>query len=142
MKTKKRIILTLVVCLLWMTIILPWASAEIIFLPQSSTLIDFSYVVPSPLGNGRIDTTAYVESNISVDQLGFSYIRLQELRNGTWITVKSVSSKYTYSARSHSYTFTYYGTSGMSYRAQAGYCATDGSLTETRSSTSGTITCN
>jgi hypothetical protein len=139
---KKRILVALIACMLTMTILLPCASAESIFSPQASVLIDSSYVEPNPMGSGRIDVTASIEANYSVDQLGFSYIRLQEYRNGAWTTVKSVSSKYVYSSISHMYSFTYYGTAGMSYRAQAGYLAKDGSVTETRSSTSGTITCN
>jgi 4-amino-4-deoxy-L-arabinose transferase-like glycosyltransferase len=142
MKSQKRILVALVACLLCMTTILPWAGAEIIFLPQSSQLIDSAYVYPDPQGSGRVDAVAYIHCYEVADSLGFSYIRLQENRNGTWVTVKSTSSKYAANTKYFQYSITYYGTPGMSYRAQAGFIAIDGSLTETRSSTSETITCD
>ncbi len=141
MKNRKRILVTLIACLLLMTTFLPWASAEIIFLPQSSVLIFNYYVNISTSGGGKIDTTALIECEQSVDSLGFSYIRLQELRNGTWTTVKSVTSKYAYNASRYMYTFTYYGTPGVSYRAQAGFYAADSGITETRTDTSDVKTC-
>jgi hypothetical protein len=124
-----------------MTIIFPYASAEIIFFPQTSQLISSKDVGVDPKGNGRIDTIATITSTYTVDSLGFSYIRLQENQNGTWVTVKSVLSKYVANTYSYQYSFTYYGTPGMSYRAQAGFSATDNGITETRTSTSGSATC-
>ncbi len=141
MKNQKRILVVLVAFLLCMMTFLPWASAEIIFFPQAATLISSSDVYPDPQGSGRVDAVAYINCTRTVDSLGFSYIRLQEYRSGTWVTVKSVSSKYTANAPSYMYSFTYYGTPGMNYRAQAGFSATDNGITETRSSTSETVTC-
>jgi hypothetical protein len=141
MKSQKRILVALVACLLSLTIILPWASAEIIFFPQSYELISSAYVVPDPQGSGMIEAEATISCTRVVDNLGFSYIRLQENRNGTWVTVKSTTSKFSTNAAYYQYTITYYGTPGMSYRAQAGFSATDSGITETRSSTSGSVTC-
>lgn len=142
MKSQKRILVALVACLLCITTILPWASAEMIFYPQTTLMIDSANVEPYPMGGGRIDTTATIVCARSVDSLGFPYIRLQEYRNGSWVTVKSVSSKYTSNTSTYTYIMTYYGTPGMSYRAQAGFSATDNAITETRSDTSSSITCN
>ncbi len=142
MKTQKRITVVLIICLLCTTLFLPLASAEIIVFPQSSALISTTDVYIDPKGSGKIYTEAYIICTRAADSLGFNYIRLQEYRNGTWVTVKSVSSKYTANATQYTYSFTYYGTPGMSYRSQAGFSATDSGITETRSSTSGTITCN
>lgn len=141
MKITKRILVALFSCLLCLMIILPYASAEIIFMPQTSLLISTADVEATPQGGDRIDTIARIFCTRSVDSLGFTYIRLQENRNGTWTTVKSVTSKYSSNASSYSYSFTYYGTPGLDYRAQAGFSATDGGVTETRSSTSATRTC-
>ncbi len=142
MKTQKRILVALVACLLWMMTFLPWASADIIFQPQAAEMIGTTNVIAKPQGGGRIDAAATINCNYPVDTLGFSYIRLQELRSGTWTTVKSVASKYSYNASTYSYTFTYYGTPGMQYRTQAGFYAHEGIDTETCSETSNTITCN
>jgi hypothetical protein len=141
MKNHKRILAALVACLLCMTALLPWASAEIIFLPQASDIISSAYVSPAPKGGGLIETTATIVCAFPVDSLGFTYIRLQENQNGTWVTVKSVTSKYDSNTTSYQYAFTYYGTPGMSYRATAGFYARDGVTTETRSGTSAAVTC-
>ena len=87
MKSQKRILVTLVACLLCMTTIIPWASAEMIFYPQSSQMISSVSVAPYALGSGRIDTVATINCIGSVDNLGFTYIRLQENRDGSWVTV-------------------------------------------------------
>lgn len=142
MKSQKRILVALIACLLWMVTLLPCASAEIVISPQSSQLISSANVSADPQGSGRIDITAHISCYNVADSLGFSYIRLQENRNGTWTTVKSVTSKYTANELQYTYSFTYYGTPGLDYRAQAGFTATRGSVTETRSSTSAVRTCN
>lgn len=141
MKTQKRVLVALVACLLWMMTFLPLASAEIIFFPEAAEMISMIDVDAIPKGSGKIDTVATISCSYPVDALGFSYIRLQELRNGTWTTVKSVASKYAANASTYSYTFTYYGTPGMQYRAQAGFYAQDGIDSETRSKTSSESTC-
>lgn len=141
MKTQKRVLVALVACLLWMMTLAPLASAEIIFFPEAAEMINSSVADADPLGNGRIDVSGFILCNLSVDTLGFSYIRLQELRNGTWTTVKSVASKYSANASTYSYSFTYYGTPGMQYRAQVGFYVNDGGVTETCSDTSATRTC-
>ncbi len=141
MKNQKRILVVLVSCLMFSMILIPCASAELIILPRSSEMIKISSVQATPLGGGRIDTQATIESTYVVDSLGFSYIRLQELQGSTWTTVKSVSSKYASNTSRYTYTFTYYGTPGSKYRAQAGFYVSDGADTETSSKTSSQITC-
>jgi hypothetical protein len=141
MKSPKRILVALVAFLLCMTTFLPLASAEIIFMPQSSQLIDLAEVSADPQGGGSMKATARIYCYDAADNLGFSYIRLQELRDGSWVTVKSVTSKYTSNARTYVYSFTYYGTTGLDYRAQAGFYAKDYAVTETCSSTSAVRTC-
>lgn len=141
MRKSKCVLVTLVTFLLCMAVFLPYAGAEIIFFPQTSQLISGTDVGADSKGSGRIDTVASITTRIAVDSLGFSYIRLQELRDGSWVTVKSVSSKYVANTYSYQYSFTYYGTPGMSYRAQAGFSATDNGINETRSSTGGSFIC-
>ncbi len=141
MKSQKCIMVALVACFLCMTTFLPWASADIIISPQASALINSTEVSADAQGSGRIDASAFILCTHAVDVCGFAYIRLQELRNGTWTTVKSTASKYTSNASTYSYTLTYTGTPGVQYRTQAGFVAQEGASTETRSRTSATITC-
>lgn len=141
MKSLKHILVAFVACLLFMTTILHCAIADIIISPQAAVLISSSYVYPDCQGSGRVDAAATVSCTRVVDSLGFSYIRLQEKRDGIWVTVKSATSRYTTNAAYYQISITYYGTPGMSYRAQAGFSATDNGITETRSSTSEAATC-
>ena len=141
MKTTKRIMVALVACLLCMTTFLPWAGADIIVSPQASELISTTSPGVDALGDGRIDASGYIRCTRSVDVLGFAYIRLQELQDGTWTTVKSAVAKYTSNASTHSYTFSYTGTPGMQYRTQVGFVAQYSGSSDTRTGTSATRTC-
>ncbi len=135
MKNKRRIAVALVVCLLWVMVVSPLASADMIITPMASTLIQFTAIGIYSSGN-TVSATAIIQCIRAVNSLGFNYIRIQEYRDNSWVTVKSTQSEYKNNSAVHTYTISYNGTPGRIYRAQAGYVAQDGITTETRSKTS------
>ncbi len=142
MKHQRRIGAALAVCLLCMAVLIPCADAEMVITPRASTLIQYTGVGISNLGGGEVEATAIIQCVMSVTTLGFNYVRIQEYRDGAWTTVRSTYSQYAGNKSRHSYTLTYNGTTGMRYRAQAGFVAQNGSVTDTTSRSSGEITAN
>ncbi len=129
----KKILLSSVLCLICVCFASGALAAEV--QPYSSTLIISCNVFISSSGT-TIYADASILTNVTSDTLGFSYIRIQELRGSSWVTVKSVTEQYKANGITYSYRLSYAGTAGKVYRATTGFYAEDAGLSDSRSRTS------
>ena len=106
--------------------------------PYSSTIFLSNRISIGSSGS-TISAYASITTKAISNSLGFSSIKIQKKQGTQWVTVKSVSSQYKANGASHTYTLTYTGTAGNEYRAVASFYAEDDGVSETRSSTSSTL---
>lgn len=135
----KKTLISLVLCLV--CICFATGAFAIEFRPNASTLIMSCGVYISNSGT-TITADTSIATRITADELGFSYIRIQEQRGASWVTVKSVTDKYKLNGSTYTYSISYAGTAGNVYRAMAGFYAEDAGESDSRSGTSSTITAN
>ena len=137
----KKFILTALVLSLLFTIPLTVANAESNDItPYASELLS-SYSIPIGVSaDGVISATAKIATNYIVDELGFPVIRIEEKDGSEWVTMKSTTGRYREDSNKYTYKLTYQGKEGKQYRAYAEYRAKDGTLTDSRSKYSSTVT--
>lgn len=136
---KFHMAITIALVLTLMTCSIAYAEIEDIR-PYSSDLL-LSYRIPiSCSSTGLISATAKIETIDIVAELGFPLIQIQEKQGTSWETVKEIEKQYKTKSDTYSYKLTYQGTAGKQYRAYAEYRAKDGSIEETRSKYSSTVT--
>lgn len=105
----------------------------------ASTLINSCSVRLSDAGTS-LNAAASITTKAKSDQVGFSTLKFQKYTNGSWVTVKTVSAIYRYEALSYSGTFKYTGESGEKYRAVCNFYVRNGTVSESRTFTSDSLT--
>lgn len=69
--------------------------------------------------NGKVLTAQVkIVGRQRLDQVGVSSFAIQEYRNGTWVSVKTLKSSYNENALTYARTLTYTGISGVKYRVR------------------------
>lgn len=126
----------------FLLMILVFSATNVCFAVESraSSLISGRGVSRYASGNGRVEFVADVSSIRPIDKLGMSEISVEEYYGGTWRTVKTVTNKYGYDTAVYSYLVSYDGVAGRQYRAYVEYYAKDGSVTDTKTTTSASVT--
>ncbi len=131
----KKSLISMVLCFIFVCFTAGALAIE--FQPYASDLIMSCDVSISKSGTA-ITAEASITTRTTADKLGFSYIRIQEKRGSSWVTVKSVTDKYKTNGITHIYEISYTGIAGNEYRATAGFYAEDAGESESRSGTSAT----
>lgn len=108
--------------------------------PKASELIIDTAIYAFDYGGGSIAFATDITTYTAVDQLGFSSLKLQEKQGSDWVTVKSATNKYAYNTGLYSYSLSYNGTKGNKYRFVVKYYAKDGSVSDSLTVTSSTLT--
>lgn len=108
--------------------------------PYSSELFSSTGVLISPKSNGTIVISTSTTATTVIDKLGFTSLTVQAYIDDSWQSVYRVSNKFSYDASIHGYSLTYNSVEGRKYRAVVKFSATDGSTTDTRTRTSGSVT--
>lgn len=88
----------------------------------------------------NLTASGLISANYTCTKIGAQIIKIQEYRNGSWVTVASKSSAYGYNVSSHRASVTYTGRSGYKYRATCTFYASDGSISDTQTRTTGSKT--
>ncbi len=125
-------------CALIMLMLPLLASARLDMQLMASQKISDANVRLNPSGN-TLYAKAVMSTSSTASELGFSYIYIQEHRNNSWITVQGAYYEYTYNNDYHSYTVSYTGEPGKTYRAIAGFWAVVNGEAESRASSSGSV---
>ncbi len=133
----KKIIISFVLCLICVCFTAGALATNV--QPFSSTLI-MNYDIAIRKNGTTIYADASIMTRTTADKLGFSYIRIQEQRGASWVTVKSITDKYKLNGSTYTYSISYAGTAGNVYRATAGFYAEDAGESDSRSGTSSSIT--
>ncbi len=115
------------------------ASAESIQ-PYASSVIDSTSLVVTPKSNGTIVFATSIAATDTIDKLGFTTLTIQAYINGSWQSVYRISNKFSYNASIHAYSYTYDSVKDRQYRMVVNFYASDGSTTDTRTRTSGSVT--
>ena len=108
--------------------------------PRASELIVGNFVYAYVYGAGKVKFFTDITTLGPVDKLGFPSIELQEKQGSAWVTVKSAKDKYAYNTAFYSYSLSYDGTRGNQYRLVVDYYAKDGSVSDTKHTTSSILT--
>ena len=140
MSIKRHLAVSLAVVMMLAGALSTCAYAESIIQPYASTLIKSTSITIIAQTGGTVQATANIQCTSAVEKLGFAYVKIQENRNGTWTTVKTVYDQFAANATRFSYTISYNGSPGMQYRAQASFYAQNGIDSDSRSGTSSIIT--
>ena len=108
--------------------------------PYASELIR-SFTVNLSINGSTATATATVNAKGTYDKVGISSLRIQEKRDGSWVTVATLSNQYGTNVRYFQDELTYGSAkNGVQYRATATFFVEEGTSTETRSSYSATKT--
>lgn len=131
-----------VICLIAVAILislLTVAYAESIQ-PYASSVIESTSLIVTPNSNGTISFTASIVGTKTLTKLGFTSMTVQAYIDGSWQSVYRVSNKFSYDSSLHAYTLTYDSVKDRQYRMVVNFYASDGSTTDTRTRTSGSVT--
>lgn len=96
---------------------------------HASEIIAKCSVTISMSGN-KITARGTLSANYKMEKLGASSLKIQEYRDGKWVTVASKLSSFSYNKADHVCTVSYEGTEGETYRAIGVFFATDGTLSD------------
>lgn len=127
----KRLIRIVTVVLIMVFAIATTASAMSV---QASSFISSVVATTTASGGGKVTGTGKIGASQTCSKIGVTSIYLQENRSGSWVTVASATGKYGTSTADYSYSVSYSGTAGKTYRTVASFTATCNGVTETRSS--------
>lgn len=119
--------------------ILTVVSAESIQ-PYASSVINSTSVAITPNSNGTITLSTIITGTKKLDKLGFTSLTIQAYIDGSWQSVYRISNKFSYDATIHGYEYTYDSVKDRQYRMVVNFYASDGSTTDTRTRTSGSVT--
>ena len=108
--------------------------------PRASEIIAYRSIEKTALGDGAVKFAQRIVTYGPSDKIGFNEIRVEEYYSNSWRTVKTVTSKYGYDVGSYSYAVTYDGVAGRQYRVFVEYYAEDGEISDTKTTTSTSIT--
>lgn len=106
---------------------------------RTSEIIDSCSLTLYPSGT-KLIASGLISAHYACDKIGAQTIKIQEYRDGSWVTVASKSSVYGYDVSSHRASVTYTGKSGYKYRATCTFYACDGSISDTQTRTTTSIT--
>ena len=115
-------------------------SAEMMIM--SSSYFDTYYISVSSQGGGSIGISFYVRGMEVSDVLGYSSYVVQRYVNGSWTTVSTGSGSLGYNVLYHSFTRTYSGTSGETYRVRGTATCTNSNGTATQTVYSSSVVAN
>ena len=108
--------------------------------PYASELFNSTSVLVTPNSNGTTTFAASATATGSIDKLGFTSLTIQAYIDGSWQSVYRISNKYSYNSSLFAYSYTYDSVEGRKYRMVVNFYASDGSTTDTRTRTSGSVT--
>ena len=108
--------------------------------PRASVLISSRGISKYTPGDGKVEFVVDISAIKPIDKLGMSEISIEEYYGGAWRTVKTVTNKYGYDTVVYSYLVSYDGVAGRQYRVYVEYYAKDGSVTDTKTTTSTSVT--
>lgn len=108
--------------------------------PFASTLIQSCTVSITADSGGVMNAGASIIAKSTVDEIGATYLRIQEKRDGSWVTVKVKGNGKNTNSKSYSTTLSRTTTVGTECRAQASLYVDHDGTKESRSLTSGTKT--
>lgn len=83
----------------------------------------------------KLTAKGTIAANYRMEKLGASSLKIQEYRDGKWVTVASKLSSFSYNKADHVCTVSYEGTEGKTYRAIGVFFATDGTKSDSISGT-------
>ena len=96
----------------------------------------------SKLGSGKIGFTMSCSAVGTASQLGVSSYRVQKYTDSGWVTVANGGSSYKYGVSSYALSKTFNGVAGEKYRVKCTFLCTKDGTSETKSSTSPSVTAN
>lgn len=131
--------ITCIISVLLLVSMLTVACAESIQ-PYASSVINSTSVIVSPNSNGTISFSTSIIGTKTLTKVGFTSLTVQAYIGGSWQSVYRVSNKFSYDSSAHAYTRTYDSVEGRQYRMVVNFYASDGSTTDTRTRTSGSVT--
>ena len=94
------------------------------------------------LGGGKIGITMSCSAVGTASQLGVSSYSVQKYTDSGWVTVASATGTYKYNVSSYALSKTFNGVAGEKYRVKCTFLCTKNGTSETKSSTSPSVTAN
>lgn len=110
--------------------------------PRASNYFGSYGISVSKLGSGKIGFTMSCTSMGTASQLGVSSYRVQKYTSSGWVTVATGGSSYKYGVTSFALSKTFNGVAGEKYRVKCTFLCTKDGTSETKSSTSPSVTAN
>ena len=108
--------------------------------PYASSVINSTSVLVTPNSNGTISFSTSIIGTKTLTKVGFTSMTVQAYIDDSWQSVYRVSNKFSYDSTAHVYTLNYDSVKGRKYRMVVKFYASDGSTTDTRTRTSGSVT--
>ena len=138
----KRRILALVLVALSLLCLTSFALAEENDNTRASNYFSNYGISVSKLGSGKIGFTMSCSAACTASQLGVSSYRVQKYTDSGWVTVATGGSSYKYGVTSFALSKTFNGIAGEKYRVKCTFLCTKDGTSETKSSTSPSVTAN
>lgn len=112
------------------------SAAEPVIIERRASELIKSYSCSLTRSGKTLSASCTLTAKDIVDQIGVTNFSIQEKRNGSWVSVKSLVGDYNYNRLLYSGGLTYTGKEGYEYRAVAHFYVKDGSLSDTATKTS------
>lgn len=110
--------------------------------PRASNYFGSYGISVSKLGSGKIGFTMSCTSMGTASQLGVSSYTVYRYDNGSWTYIASGTGTYKYNVSSFALSKTFNGVAGEKYRVKCTFLCTKDGTSETKSSTSPSVTAN
>lgn len=108
--------------------------------PYASSVISSTSLIITPNSNGTISLGTSIVGTKKLTKVGFTSLTIQAYIDGSWQSVYRISNKFSYDSTAHAYSYTYDSVKDRQYRMVVNFYASDGSTTDTRTRTSGSVT--